>query len=206
MQLEQRCRRRRRRRGRSSVRPGRARTSALPGSRRSASLQQRLGHGRVGLGRGFGAQRVDLGHLLADVLVEEGAHLAFGQRAHELVHRPAADEQHHQRNAADLQRGRDLRRLVGVELGQHEAAAVVARQLLQDRLQVAAGAAPRRPAVQQHRHVERALEHGLAEIGLGDVEGQVGAAEGGFMVCRSGRSCRLQARAGPGAAMRRRAV
>jgi hypothetical protein len=129
---------------------------------------------RVGRLGGFGAQRVDLGHLLADVLVEEGAHLAFGQRAHELVHRPAADEQHHQRDAADLQRRRDLRRLVGVELGQHEAAAVLLRQLLQDRLQVAARAAPRRPAVQQHRHVERALEHGLAEVGFGDVEGQVG--------------------------------
>jgi len=107
-------------------------------------------------------------------LSRKAPYLPLGQRAHELVHRPAADEQYHQRNAANLQRGRDLRRLVGVELGQHEAAAVLARQLLQNRLQVAAGAAPRRPAVQQHRHVERTLEYGLAKIGLSNVEGQVG--------------------------------
>jgi hypothetical protein len=109
-----------------------------------------------------------------DVLVQEGAHLALGQRAHELVHHLAADEQDHQRDAADLQRGAICGALVGVELGQHELAAVGLHQLFQHRLERLAGAAPGRPAVQQHGHLDRTLEHGLAEVGFGDVEGKAG--------------------------------
>jgi hypothetical protein len=144
--------------------------------------QQGLGRLGVGCFGGFQSDLLGVRDLRAQVLVQELPDLPLRLRAHELVHGPASDEQHHQRNAADLQRGRDLRRLVGVELGQHEATAIGLHQLLQHGLQVAAGAAPGRPAVQQHRHLERALEHGLAEVGLGDVEGQVLRRRGGGQV------------------------
>jgi hypothetical protein len=54
------------------------------------------------------------------VLVQEGPHLAFGQRAGELVDHLSTDQQEHMRDAAQLQRLRHTRAFVGIELGQHE--------------------------------------------------------------------------------------
>ena len=89
------------------------------------------------------------------VLVEELPHLGLGQRADEAVDRLAALEQDAERNAAHAEHLRQLLRdlglLVGVELDELEAAGVGDLELLEDRPERLARAAPRRPDVEQHR-------------------------------------------------------
>ena len=116
-----------------------------------------------GLGVAFGQQLLGGLHLLfggrfvgaRHVLVEELPHLGLGQRADEAVDRLAALEQDAERDAAHAEHLRQLLRdlglLVGVELDELEAAGVVGLELLEDRAERLAGAAPRRPDVEQHR-------------------------------------------------------
>ncbi len=134
-----------------------------------------------GLGIAVGGERlgfVDLvlglqRFLARHVLVEEGAHLALGQRADEAVHRLALVEQHAERDGADAEGlaelAGDLGLVVAVELGQLEAAGIGHLQLLQHGRQRAAGAAPGGPDVQQH-----GLLHGVVdEVGLEVLERDV---------------------------------
>ena len=124
---------------------------------------------------------------MLQVLVEEGANLAFGQCAGELVHRLPANEQHDQRDAADAQRGRQVGRLVGVDLGQLEGAAVSFGQPFQHRPQRLARPAPGRPAVQQHGHLHRPLDDLGLEVGFGDVVDEA-ACGSGLLACHRGRA------------------
>jgi len=66
------------------------------------------------------------------MLVEKGAHLAFGQRAHEAIDGLATLEQHAGRDAADAEHARELLLLVGVDLDQLEAARVFGFELFED--------------------------------------------------------------------------
>jgi hypothetical protein len=65
------------------------------------------------------------------MLVEKFAHLALGQRAHEAIDRLAVHQQHAGGDAADAEHARQLLLLVGVDLGQLEAARVVGFELFQ---------------------------------------------------------------------------
>ena len=134
-----------------------------------------------GLGIAVGGERLGfvdlvlgLQRLLArHVLVEEGAHLALGQRADEPVHRLALVEQHAERDGADAEGlaelAGDLGLVVAVELGELEAAGIGHLELLEHGRQRAARAAPRGPDVQQH-----GLLHGVVdEVGLEVLERDV---------------------------------
>ncbi len=107
------------------------------------------------------------------VLVEELADLRFGHSADEAIDRLPAREQHAERDAAHAEHLAqllgDLRHLVGVQLGQQEAAVVVALQLFQHRAELLAGPAPLGPDVQQHGLAGRCID----EVGLEIVESDV---------------------------------
>ena len=83
------------------------------------------------------------------VLVQEFLDLAFGHRAHEAVHRLAIHQQHAGRDAADAESGRQLLLLVGIDLDQLEAAAVLGLDLFQQRTEDLARPAPGRPEIHQ---------------------------------------------------------
>ncbi|MNR27007.1 hypothetical protein D3C85_1442560 [compost metagenome] len=93
------------------------------------------------------------------MLVEEGAQLAFGLGAHETVHGTAAHHQHAGRHRADAEHASELLLLVGIDLGQLETAGVVDLELVQQRAQGLAWAAPGRPEVHQHGHFHRGGNH-----------------------------------------------
>jgi hypothetical protein len=76
------------------------------------------------------------------VLVQKGLDLALGQGAHEAVHRLAADQQHAGRDAADAEGRGQLLFLVGIDLDQLEAAAVIGLDFFEDGTDHLAGAAP----------------------------------------------------------------
>ena len=103
----------------------------------------------------------------------------LGQRADEAVDRLAALEQHAERDAAHAehlrQLGGDLGLLVGVELGQLEAAGVGGLELLEHRAERLARAAPRRPDVEQHRLLHRGVDQLGFEVLEGDVDHGVGS-------------------------------
>ncbi|MDT4875859.1 hypothetical protein FQZ97_1112580 [compost metagenome] len=104
------------------------------------------------------------------MLVEEGPHLALGQRTHEAVDRAAVLEQDHRGDAADAEGAGELLLVVRVDLHQLEGAAVVGFELLQDGAERLAGAAPRGPEIHQHRLGGGGGDHLLFEVGDGDVD------------------------------------
>src|SRR5690606_1274810 len=93
----------------------------------------------------------------------------------EPVHQLSALDQEHGRDRADLERARDLRLLLGIDLGQQEGAVVVGRELFQDRPQRLARTAPFGPEVDQDRHLQRLLQdlgleppgRGIEDVGAG---------------------------------------
>ena len=95
--------------------------------------------------------------------IDEGGDLALRHRAHEAVGGLAVDEGDHSRNRLDAHLARDRRMLVDVHLDQLDLAARGANRLFDDRGELAAGAAPRRPEVDQHRLALRFLDHVLDE-------------------------------------------
>ena len=121
-------------------------------SRRLRFLAQRLG--------GRGQQGVD-----------ERAHCRFGQGAGELVDDLAVDHGLHSGNAAHAELRGERLVLVGIHLGQAEAALVLLGELLQDRAEAAAGPAPGRPEVREDGHAAGSLDDFLHEVGFGDVDG-----------------------------------
>jgi hypothetical protein len=84
-------------------------------------------------------------------LVDERVDLALRHRAHKAVGGLAVDEGDHGGDRLDTHLARDRRMLVDVHLDQFYPALGGADGLFQDRRQLAAGAAPWRPEVDQHR-------------------------------------------------------
>ena len=80
---------------------------------------------------------------------------ASGHDADEVIDGGAVLEQHHRRQAANADLLRQFLLLVGVDLRELEAAAIVRGEPVEHRHELAAGAAPRRPEVDQHRHRRR---------------------------------------------------
>ena len=98
------------------------------------------------------------------VVREEFAQLRFRQRAGEAVDQLPVLDQHHRRDRADLERGGELLLLVDVDLGQQERAVVVGRELFQDRAELLARPAPVRPEIDEHRHLQRLLQHPCSKL------------------------------------------
>ena len=123
-----------------------------------------LQHGREDLGRrlhvaflqrllGAGEHGREVGLLLlADDAVDEGADGALGLRAHEPVERAPVAERIDRRQRLDAQLPGDGRMLVDVDLHQPDFAAVALDDLLEQRRQLLAGPAPRRPEIDEHGH------------------------------------------------------
>ena len=106
--------------------------------------------------------------LIGHGLREPGTHLGLRQGADELVDNLAVRKQLHGRDATDAVALRDLRVLVGVDLGQGETGAVFAGNLFENGAQLAAGAAPLSPEVDQHRTFAAGFQDLLLEIGYVD--------------------------------------
>ena len=120
------------------------------------ALRIELGGAR---GIAFGQRRVgglqQILFLAADLALgeplDERGDLALRQRAHEAVDRLAVDEGDHRRDRLDAHLARDGRMLVDVHLDQLDLALGGLHDLFQDRRELLAGAAPRRPEIDQHR-------------------------------------------------------
>ena len=81
----------------------------------------------------------------------------------------------HRRKAAHLVAAGKLHVLVGIDIGQHEGAAVLPGEPFQQRRQHAAGPAPAGADIHQHRHLMRACHHALIEIRFTDVAEKIHA-------------------------------
>ena len=135
-----------------------------------------LGQGVLGVGfLGFGLDLALGGHML----VQEGADLAFGQGAHEAVHRLTVLEQHAGRDAADAEGAGELLLLVGIDLHQLEASGIGGFQFLQQRADHLARTAPRGPEIHQHRGVHGGFDDLGFKVGDGDVDHGYGRPEAG---------------------------
>ena len=113
-----------------------------------------------------------------DHAIEEATHARLGQHAGELVGHATVDERLDVRNAADVVARRELLLVVGVELREREPAGHLGRQLVEDRPERAAGAAPRRPEVDQHGPLARSPDHDLVEVVGTYVDGVCGHGAG----------------------------
>ena len=141
-------------------------------------FQQRQGRiGITGLGKLFGFLRLCLRQqfvLGGQVLGQELADLRLGQGAHEAVDGLTAGEHHTKRDGPHAKHlgelAGDFGLLVGIDLGQDEAAGVFFFQLFQHGAQLLAGAAPGGPDVQQNRHLQRGGDQVGFEIFEGDVD------------------------------------
>ena len=101
---------------------------------------------------------------------DELAHLRLGQRTLEAGHELPADHGEDGRDALHLQRLGDPRVGVDVDLGEHPRPAALVGEPLQQRRELLARLAPLGPQVDQHRHLERAVQHVGLERRLGDVD------------------------------------
>ena len=76
--------------------------------------------------------------------------------------------------------------VVDIELDQPDRALGRAHGLFQDRRELAAGTAPRRPEIDQHRHLARGLDHVAHEVLGGGVLDEVGVGAGRAAVLQNG--------------------
>ena len=133
------------------------------GHRLGELFQRVTGVGTIGLGQHvLGFLRLGLGGqllLAGQVLVQEGLDLPLGQRAHEAVHRLTTHEQDAGGDAADAEHRGQLLFLVGIDLDQLEATAVLGLDFLQDGADHLAGAAPGGPEIDQHGGVHGRLQY-----------------------------------------------
>ena len=103
------------------------------------------------------------------VLVEELLDLAFALRAHETVHRLAVLHQNAGGNAADAEGTGQFLLLVGIDLHELETTGVFDLDLLQNRAQRLARAAPRRPEIHQNGGLHRRGDDFGFKILYGDI-------------------------------------
>ena len=96
--------------------------------------------------------------------VEPRADHRLGLQPDEAVDHPAVAHAEDGRNRPDAELRRQFGLPLGVDLGQHELAVVLLRQLLQQRAQLPARAAPLSPEVDHDRHGMGTLEHVLLEV------------------------------------------
>src|SRR5580765_252512 len=115
--------------------------------------------------------------------VEEGGQLGFREGADLGRRELAVLEQHQRRNAADAELGRHVAIFVDVHLGDLQATVVVLRDLVEDRRNHLARAAPLGPVVDQHRLA--GLQHVGVERGVGGVFDQFTAHGSSFCLHRS---------------------
>jgi hypothetical protein len=101
---------------------------------------------------------LDLGGI-RDEAVEERAHEVLRLRAHELRHGVAVHERDRVGDRLQAERRHQLRVGVGVDVDQPEAPAVFTLELLQQRAQRPARAAPGRPEVHDHGDFHGAFDH-----------------------------------------------
>ena len=113
--------------------------------------------------------------VLADEPVDEGADGALRLRAHEAVERTAIAEGIDRRQRLHAQLPGDARVLVDVDLHEPHLAAVALDDLLEHRRQLLARPAPRRPEVDDDRHVARGLDDVLGKARRRRVLDDVGA-------------------------------
>ena len=104
-------------------------------------------------------------HALGE-LVDEGVDLALRHRAHEAVGGLAAHERDHGRDRLNAHLAGDGRMLVDIHLDQLDLALGRADRLFENGRELAAGSAPGRPEIDQHRLTLRFLDDVLHE-GLG---------------------------------------
>ena len=101
---------------------------------------------------------------------DELADLRLGQRALKARNQLAADHREDGRDALHLQRLRDARVGVDIDLGQDPGAAGLIGEPLEDRRELLARLAPGGPQVEQDGHLEGPIEHlGLKRI-FGDLD------------------------------------
>ena len=133
------------------------------------SRSLRDGAGVVAVLGELARRHVFAGRGARQVRLEERAHLRQRLGADEFVDDPAAAEQLHRRNAADLELLREVLVLVGVHLDDFDLAGVFVGDLFEHRAQRAARTAPGRPEVDQH---------GLRGGGVDDFGGEAGRGDG----------------------------
>ena len=103
----------------------------------------------------------------------------FRLHAHETIERATILDQHHRRQRAHAERTSELRMFIGVDLGQQHLAFQFVDHFLDDRGELFARRAPRRPEVDEHRLACRCEQHFFFEIGLGGVKNKPGCGHGG---------------------------
>ena len=134
---------------------------------RFALIQQSRGEVLWTIGCRCRTDRLDNPTGRADVPVEQGLDGWFRLQAYELVYHLALVDEQDGRNAPDLEMRRQLRLLLGVDLGKDEAAFVVVCNTIEQRHQRAAGAAPGGPEIDEDGLRVRGLHHVGHEVGNG---------------------------------------
>lgn len=96
--------------------------------------------------------------------------VGFGQYSHELIDRLAVQKRHDHRDALDLKRRGELLFFVRIDLGQHELAGILVRQLFQERCELPAQSAPGCPEVDDDQRLLRLVDHVGLKRGRLDVD------------------------------------
>ena len=138
-------------------------TSSLPGS--SSRAWRRLDSSPAASSR-----ESSLSASVGQQRLHEASDLLLGIGADEAVDHLAVPEGVHRRDRLHPERLADARVLVDVDLRQHDLAVGPLDHLLDDRPEGAAGAAPRRPQINDDGHFLRALHHFGVERGVGDID------------------------------------
>ncbi len=111
---------------------------------------------------------------IADESPNEGVHAGLRQRPHKSVDGLSILEREHRRDGLHAHLAGNLRMLVDIELDQPDGPFARAHGLLEDRGELTAGAAPRRPEIDQHRHFARGLDDIAHEVRRGGVFDEIG--------------------------------
>ena len=158
--------------------PGVASSSSPARSSRASSLAGSSASAARSAATAPTVARLDESHRLAAFdlagirrrAIDEGAQLRLGQHADEGIDRPPVHEGHHVRNATDAELRGKLRVLVQIDLHQAEAPGAVLFEALEHRAERTAGAAPRRPEVDQHGDFVRRINDVPLECISGGVQ------------------------------------
>jgi hypothetical protein len=133
-----------------------------------------IARGKRGLGR------LEVGSGIAGAVADQPRNeiidARLWQRAHEAVDRPPVLEGKHGGDRLHAHLAWDLRVLVDIELDQSHCALGRAHRLFEDRRELTAGPAPRRPEIDQDRHLARGFNHIAQEVLSRGVLDEVGFA------------------------------